>query len=182
MEATKCLKPSGSVSRIGDSASVQAATRVNAEQTSKRTMAGRPGDPIRGRLARLGEMSEEYARPLHRGTGGSIYTGKRTQQGKPQGMVRDDQPDAHEGQAGRTGVAERFVVPLKSSDVGGREEASVHTPAEAGGAPGVDGQDFADIEAYGVERWLAELAIALRQETYRPEPIGRVFIPKANGN
>ena len=36
------------------------------------------------------------------------------------------------------------------------------------GAPGVDGQDFADIEAYGVERWLAELALALRQETYRP--------------
>jgi len=38
------------------------------------------------------------------------------------------------------------------------------------GAPGVDGQDFADIEAHGVERWLAELALALRQETYRPEP------------
>src|SRR3974377_1788717 len=54
-------------------------------------------------------------------------------------------------------------------------------PAEAGGAPGIDGQDFADIEAYGIERWLAELAIALRQETYRPEPIRRVFIPKANG-
>src|SRR6266849_3666013 len=49
------------------------------------------------------------------------------------------------------------------------------------GAPGVDGQDFADIEAYGVERWLAELALALRQETYRPEPIRRVLIPKANG-
>jgi len=49
------------------------------------------------------------------------------------------------------------------------------------GAPGVDGQDFADIEAYGVERWLAELALALRQETYRPEPIRRVFISKANG-
>jgi group II intron reverse transcriptase/maturase len=49
------------------------------------------------------------------------------------------------------------------------------------GAPGIDGQDFADIEAYGVERWLAELALALRQETYRPEPIRRVFIPKANG-
>ena len=54
-------------------------------------------------------------------------------------------------------------------------------PAEAGGAPGVDGQDFADVEAYGVERWLGELALALRQETYQPDPIRRVFIPKANG-
>jgi RNA-directed DNA polymerase len=44
------------------------------------------------------------------------------------------------------------------------------------GAPGVDGQDFADIEAYGVGRWLAELALALRREKYRPEPIRRVFI------
>jgi len=49
------------------------------------------------------------------------------------------------------------------------------------GASGVDGQDFAEVEAYGVERWLGELALALRQETYRPEPIRRVFIPKANG-
>ena len=45
----------------------------------------------------------------------------------------------------------------------------------------IDGQDFADIETYGVERWLGELALALREETYRPEPIRRVFIPKANG-
>src|SRR5271170_5226751 len=37
MEVTKWLKPSISVSRIGDSASVQAVTRVNAEQASKRT-------------------------------------------------------------------------------------------------------------------------------------------------
>ena len=34
MEVTKWLKPSISVSRIGDSASGQAATRVNAEQAS----------------------------------------------------------------------------------------------------------------------------------------------------
>src|SRR5205809_3464944 len=38
MEVTKWLKPSISVSRIGDSASVQAATRVNVEQASKRSM------------------------------------------------------------------------------------------------------------------------------------------------
>jgi len=49
------------------------------------------------------------------------------------------------------------------------------------GAPGIDGQDFADIDAYGVQRWLGELALALREETYRPEPIRRVWIPKANG-
>ena len=49
------------------------------------------------------------------------------------------------------------------------------------GAPGIDGQDFADVEAYGLERWLGELALALKQETYRPDPIRRVFIPKANG-
>jgi RNA-directed DNA polymerase len=49
------------------------------------------------------------------------------------------------------------------------------------GAPGVDGQDFADIDVYGVQRWLGELALALREETYRPEPIRRVWIPKANG-
>ncbi len=49
------------------------------------------------------------------------------------------------------------------------------------GAPGVDGQNFADIDAYGVERWLGELALALKQESYKPDPIRRVYIPKANG-
>src|SRR6476659_1184738 len=65
-----------------------------------------------------------------------------------------------------------------------REDILAHAYAQCRsnkGAPGVDGQDFADIDAYGVQRWLGELAIALRQETYRPEPIRRVFIPKANG-
>jgi retron-type reverse transcriptase len=32
-----------------------------------------------------------------------------------------------------------------------------------------------------VERWLGELALALREESYQPNPIRRVFIPKANG-
>jgi RNA-directed DNA polymerase len=50
-----------------------------------------------------------------------------------------------------------------------------------GGAPGVDSQSFADIEAYGEERWLDELMEALRNETYRPQPVRRVFIPKGDG-
>src|SRR6202790_5296991 len=54
MEVTKWLKPLVSVSRIGDSASVQAATRVNAEQSSKRTMRTPTRQPFRGRLIRLG--------------------------------------------------------------------------------------------------------------------------------
>jgi retron-type reverse transcriptase len=65
-----------------------------------------------------------------------------------------------------------------------RDDILVHSYAQCRsnrGAPGIDGQDFAEIEAYGVERWLAELALALRQESYRPEPIRQVFIPKANG-
>ena len=65
-----------------------------------------------------------------------------------------------------------------------REDILTHAYAQCRsnkGAPGVDGQDFADIEAYGLERWLAELALALRQETNRPEPIRRLYIPKANG-
>jgi RNA-directed DNA polymerase len=65
-----------------------------------------------------------------------------------------------------------------------REDILAHAYAQCRsnrGAPGVDGQDFADIEAYGVEAWLAELALALREETYRPDAIRRVFIPKANG-
>ena len=64
-----------------------------------------------------------------------------------------------------------------------REDILAHAWAQCcsnQGAPGTDGQDFADVEAYGVERWLGELALALRKETYRPDPIRIVFIPKAN--
>jgi RNA-directed DNA polymerase len=49
------------------------------------------------------------------------------------------------------------------------------------GAPGVDGQSFADIEAYGREQWLDELMKELKNETYHPQPVRRVYIPKPDG-
>ena len=50
-----------------------------------------------------------------------------------------------------------------------------------GGAAGVDGQTFGNIEAYGLERWLGELAQELKSRTYRPLPVRRVYIPKPDG-
>ena len=50
-----------------------------------------------------------------------------------------------------------------------------------GGAAGADGQTFEDIEAYGLERWLDELAQELKSRTYRPLPVRRVYIPKPDG-
>ena len=47
-----------------------------------------------------------------------------------------------------------------------------------GGSAGVDGERLADIESYGVERWLGELARDLKEGTYRPSAVRQVLIPK----
>jgi RNA-directed DNA polymerase len=49
------------------------------------------------------------------------------------------------------------------------------------GAAGVDGEGFEDIEAYGEDRWLGELAEWLKKKDYGPEAVKRVWIPKPNG-
>ena len=51
-----------------------------------------------------------------------------------------------------------------------------------GGAAGVDGQRFEDIEVYGVERWLGELTHRLKTRAYEPQAVKRVWIPKPNSN
>lgn len=50
-----------------------------------------------------------------------------------------------------------------------------------GGAAGVDGHEFDDIESYGREQWLRELAQDLREKKYQPQAVRRVFIPKRGG-
>lgn len=51
-----------------------------------------------------------------------------------------------------------------------------------GGSPGIDGKDFKYIEEYGLERFLTELGDDLRKQTYKPQAVKRVWIPKANGS
>jgi RNA-directed DNA polymerase len=65
-----------------------------------------------------------------------------------------------------------------------REDILQHAYALAranAGAPGVDGVAFADIDLSGREAWLAGLREELVSETYRPNPVRRVSIPKPNG-
>jgi RNA-directed DNA polymerase len=65
-----------------------------------------------------------------------------------------------------------------------REDILRHAYALAranAGAPGVDAMSFLQIEALGLERWLAGLREELVSKTYRPDPVRRVMIPKPNG-
>lgn len=50
-----------------------------------------------------------------------------------------------------------------------------------GGACGVDGETFEDVEKKGIDRYLAELQLEMRERRYVPKPVRRVYIPKPNG-
>lgn len=52
---------------------------------------------------------------------------------------------------------------------------------ENGGSAGIDGVTIADIEAYGVDKYLEEIGEELRKKTYKAKAVKRVMIPKANG-
>jgi RNA-directed DNA polymerase len=52
-----------------------------------------------------------------------------------------------------------------------------------GGAPGVDGLSIEQVQKseHGVGDLLGEIHQSLKDRTYRPQPVKRVYIPKANG-
>src|SRR2546423_114404 len=65
-----------------------------------------------------------------------------------------------------------------------REDILRHAYALArdnAGAAGVDVMTFAQIEASGLEAWLAGLREELVSKTYRPDPVRRGVVPKPGG-
>jgi group II intron reverse transcriptase/maturase len=50
------------------------------------------------------------------------------------------------------------------------------------GAPGIDGIAFEALEVQGVERYVEQIAEELRNKTYKPMPVRRVYIPKPDGS
>ena len=99
----------------------RAATRVNAESKLRKGRCSGKADPT-ATSGKADTAGRDERRPLpSRCTQGywrqHVHKRKRTQHGKPQerGQVRNDRINRTpaRGEAGRCGVAERFVVPLK---------------------------------------------------------------------
>ena len=109
MEVTKWLKPL--VKRVTNGCQRECAGRNASERRASLEKDDAQADPAPrpGKADRAGEVSETSTQSLRRGSGDSMYT--REAQA---GVVRDGQPEAREGQAGRLGVEER---PVGSGDV-----------------------------------------------------------------
>ena len=124
----------GAEGRDGDLVSMQAVTRVNAEQASKQVVQ----EPTRLSLGegrrRCSSMSEQVHRSC-RGIGdGMQATGTRRNTGSP-GGDRSGQPATRESQAGPCGVAERPAVPRKPGNAGGGKGPQLKADAQSKQGP-----------------------------------------------
>jgi hypothetical protein len=80
-----------------------------------------------------GEVSETCTWLFRRGSGEGTYRRKTaaTREAPWRGRERCGQPEAREGQAGRDGVTERFVVPSKPGNAGGGKGPQFKTDVES---------------------------------------------------
>lgn len=75
----------------------------------------------------------------------------------------------------------KFYILYDKMFIGYMLEEGYRRVKENNGAAGVDAQDFEGIEKQGIDKFLKELGDDLRKRTYRPSPVKRVWIDKANG-
>jgi hypothetical protein len=99
-------------------------------------MHGPTGLPDRGRLIRLGRSERNSAPSRCAGVVATACTQGNATREAPRRGRKDDQPEAREGQDGRPGVAERFVVPRKPGNAGGGKGPQFKTNALRGEGPG----------------------------------------------
>src|SRR6266487_3135539 len=93
---------------------------------------------LSGKADTAGRTSEyQDTQPLRRGSGDSMYTRKpyATREAPRRGQ-NVDQQEAREGQAGRSGVAEGFIVPPKLGNASGGKGPHFKTDAIRGEGPG----------------------------------------------
>src|SRR6516162_9842922 len=125
---------------IGRYVMATAEHREPCDSRGSRTVLGAPGGEIPPGDSTTAAAVRVGARDTPRCCTGVVAAtctqGKRTQHGKPHCVIRDDQPDAREGQAGRTGVAERPVVSLKPGNAGGEKGPQFKADARRGEGPG----------------------------------------------
>jgi len=114
VEVTKLLEPLVQRVALGDVASLQAVTRVNAVQASKKLMQ----ELTRRNIGESGNQWERTSEQAHwscRGSGDGMPTqGTSRNTGSPSGDRSLDQLATRESQAGPCGVAERLGVPRKA--------------------------------------------------------------------
>ena len=92
---------------------------------------------FRGRLLRLGKMSEDDAQSLHRGSGGGAYMKESARNtGSPMGWSGMTNRTPARDRPVLMWVAERFVVPLKPDNAGGGKGPQFKTDARRSEGPG----------------------------------------------
>jgi RNA-directed DNA polymerase len=75
----------------------------------------------------------------------------------------------------------KFYILYDKMFIGYMLEEGYRRVKAKGGSPGIDGEDFRQIEERGVDKFLKELGEDLRKKSYRPLAVKRVWIEKANG-